>query len=215
MTEQTPGPPGTRRPLRSDRLHTVAAGLIAVLAVLGGVLLVNVLSSPSGADRSAVRGASASSSAPAATAEPSTATPAGAEPTPKARETRASTPPPSASKPPPSRPPTTKPAPKPSPVFAPVIIYNHSRIQGQAQAAVERVEAAGFRVDRIGSYQGTYNTPVSTVYYDPEHEAAARTMLERVPGVERMVPRSKTNIRRTGTLILVVTKDFPTDLTEG
>jgi hypothetical protein len=100
-------------------------------------------------------------------------------------------------------------------VFAPVTIFNHSRIKGQAQAAVERVEAAGFRVDRVGNFIATWNTPVTTVYYDPEHAAAARTMLERVRGVERAVPRSKTDILPTGTLILVVTKDFPTDLTEG
>jgi hypothetical protein len=99
-------------------------------------------------------------------------------------------------------------------VFEPVVILNNSRIQGQADAAVERVEAAGFRVDRVGNYLSTYDVPVPTVFYDPGHEAAARTMRDRVPGIKMIKPKSETDIHSPDPLILVVTKDFPTDLTE-
>jgi hypothetical protein len=96
-----------------------------------------------------------------------------------------------------------------------VVILNDSRISGLADAAVERVQAAGFHVDRVGSYQGKFNVPVPTVFYDAGHEAAAQAMLERIPGVKKIVPKSDTDIRSPEPLILVVTKDFPTDLTEG
>jgi hypothetical protein len=99
-------------------------------------------------------------------------------------------------------------------VFTTVTIYNDSRVQGLAQAAVAPVEAAGFTVDRVTGYYSRYDVPVTTVFYDPEDEAAARTMLDTVAGVERMIPRSDTDIRETGTLILVVTKDFPVEVSE-
>jgi hypothetical protein len=94
-------------------------------------------------------------------------------------------------------------------VFATVTIFNDSRIPGLAQDAIAPVEAAGFTVDRVGNFLSVYDTPVTTVFFDPEDEAAARTMLDTVPGVERMVPRAQTSILGTGTLILVVTRDFP------
>jgi hypothetical protein len=94
------------------------------------------------------------------------------------------------------------------------VIFNNSRIAKLADAAVAPVEAAGFRVERVGNYNATYNVPVTTVFYDAGDEAAARTMLATVPGVQRMMPRSQTRILSTGALILVVTRDFPTDPTK-
>jgi hypothetical protein len=96
-----------------------------------------------------------------------------------------------------------------------VVILNDSRILGQADAARAPVEDAGFTVLRVGNYNGTWNVPKPTVFYEDADEAAARTMLDLVHGVAEMVPIRTTNITRVepGTLVLVVTRDFPTELT--
>jgi hypothetical protein len=184
------------------------AGVVAILAVLAGILLVNLLNSPS--DHGPVSG-SASRPGASATPAPTGATSSG----PASGRPTASTSPRSTHA-------ATTPAPRPSAgrsaapsgpprVFAPVVIFNDSRISRLADAAVAPVEAAGFRVERVGNYNSTYNVPATTVFYDAGDEAAARTMLATVPGVQRMVPRSQTRILQTGTLILVVTRDFPTE----
>jgi hypothetical protein len=189
----------------------IMTGVIAIVAVLAGVLLVNLVQSPSGQDTAAddTQTSSPTPTATGGTRQPTTSPGAppsttSAAPAPKPTTAAATTPSRAA---PPA-------APTPSPVFEPVVILNKSTIRGQAEAAVERVEAAGFRVDRVGNFTATYNVPVSTVFYDPGHEAAARTMLDRVPGVEKIIPKSDTNIQSPHPLILVVTRDFPTDLTE-
>ncbi|MEX5707266.1 MULTISPECIES: LytR C-terminal domain-containing protein [unclassified Parafrankia] len=201
-----------------DRLRMAGAALVAVLAVLAGILLVNLFNGSGDSDDGA---------APAVTGEP--AAPSG-EPAQGADRPEDSSSPTPSERATPSRSPSPTPGPRPSPtpqsapaqppaapatgapkVFAPVVVLNNSRIAGLADSAANRVEAAGFRVERVGNYLGQYNVPVSTVFYDPEDADAARTLLETVPGVERMVPRAETRIIETDTLILVVTRDFPTD----
>lgn len=216
MTNGTPSPVDRPR-RRNDRLRAVLAGAIAVLAVLAGIFLVNLLNDPSDGNAATATDVAASAASAASAAAPSA--PAAAPTTSElAEEPRSSAPP---SKPTTSAPATgTTPAPAPAPpsappsptsprVFTTVTIFNDSRIPGLAQEAIAPVEAAGFTVDRVGNFTSVYNTPVTTVFYDPEDEAAARTMVDTVAGVGRMAPRSETNIQETGTLILVVTKDFP------
>jgi hypothetical protein len=196
--------------LRTDRLHGVVAGAVAVLAVLAGILLVNLLNGPSDGTSTAAAPSTSPSSPPATPSAAASEQPSeSASPAAPATTSRPSAAPSTAAatQPPPSpRPPAAPPR-----VFTTVTIFNDSRIQGLAEAAVVPVEAAGFTVDRVAGYYSRYDVPVTTVFYDPEDEAAARTMLDTVDGVERMIPRSETSILETGTLILVVTKDFPVD----
>nr|MDT0664166.1 LytR C-terminal domain-containing protein [Micromonospora sp. DSM 115978] len=90
-----------------------------------------------------------------------------------------------------------------------VVVLNDSRIGGLARAAATRVEAAGFVVDRVGNYRGMWNTPATTLYYEPGHEAAAQVLRARLPGVVRIANIDDTQIPRYGKLLLVVTKEFP------
>lgn len=93
----------------------------------------------------------------------------------------------------------------------PVVVLNNSRISGLADAAAAQVQAAGFPVDRVGNYVSIYNVPESTVFYEDGHADAARALQRAVPGIKRTVPRSETRIISTGTLILVVTREFPAE----
>ncbi|EIV95234.1 LytR C-terminal domain-containing protein [Frankia sp. QA3] len=213
MTHGTSAPPRRRPPdRRADRLHALAAGVIAVLAVLAGILLVNLLNGNSDPDRSRPVAAP-------------TRTPDGGSPSPSPavrRTTPAASPThrpsPAATTPPSERPSSPTPAPPPTPqtrrapaVTAPVVVLNNSRISGLAEAAAGRVEAAGFPVERTGNFQSIYNVPVSTVFYDDSDAEAAQALKDAVPGIEKIIPRSQTRIISTDTLILVITRDFPAD----
>ncbi|WP_018636289.1 LytR C-terminal domain-containing protein [Parafrankia elaeagni] len=188
----------TFRHREGDRLRMAAATAVAVLAVLAGILLVNLFNGPPDSDPD-----DAAPPPPAVADTPSQPSTPPQTPTRSPTPTAVPTPPPS---PMPQSAPAAPAAPR---VFAPVVVLNNSRIKGLADDAADRVEAAGFRVERVGNYLSRYNVPVSTVFYDPEDADAARTLLETVPGVERMVPREETRIIETDTLILVVTRDFP------
>ncbi|WP_020572848.1 LytR C-terminal domain-containing protein [Parafrankia discariae] len=200
-----------------DRLRMAGAAGVAVLAVLAGILLVNLLNG-SGDSDGAAPAVAGGPAAPSGGPTPGADRPEdSASPTPSERATPSRSPSPTPA-PRPSPTPQSAPAQPPAPpgtgapkVFAPVVVLNNSRIAGLADSAADRVEAAGFRVERVGNYLSQYNVPVSTVFYDPEDADAARTLLETVPGVGRMVPRAETRIIETDTLILVVTRDFPTD----
>jgi hypothetical protein len=93
-------------------------------------------------------------------------------------------------------------------VFAPVSVYNNSRIQGLGSQAAKKVRAAGFEVKRVTGVFGQWAK--TTVYYDPPQQAAAQTLIGLVPGIERALPRPRW-LLRTNTLILIVTRDFPVD----
>nr|MDT0664201.1 LytR C-terminal domain-containing protein [Micromonospora sp. DSM 115978] len=177
-TGTPPSGDGPRR--RTDRLHGLVAGAVAVLAVLVGIFLVNLLNDPSDDDSSATSATSPTTSVtpPATTVGP----PSPSEP-PATSERPPTSSPATTSAPSSPSPAGTTPAADPPPAtaqreFATVTIFNDSRISGLAQEAIAPVEAAGFTVDRVGNFLSVYDTPVTTVFYDPEHEAAARTMLD-------------------------------------
>jgi hypothetical protein len=213
VTDPAPRPPGPPR-RRGDRQHTIGAAILAVLAISIGILLVDLLHDPSSPDRTTSRppgttvGGTTSSRTPLPGIGPDgTATAS-------ARATTASTRPT-------TRPatPTTRPSSKPAPpasttpkaIIATVVIYNNSKIDGLAEAARTRLVAAGYQVQKVGSVFGLW--PTTTVYYDPPQRAAAESLVAHVSGVRQAKPRPS-YLAKTGTLILVVTKDFPTDISQ-
>ncbi|ABD13739.1 hypothetical protein ThrDRAFT_01248 [Frankia casuarinae] len=216
MTHATNAPQRRPHRWRPDRLHTLGAGVVAVLAVLAGILVVNLLNGSSNTDGSTTQVA-----APTRSARPGTDQAGGGRTTPAPPPHRAAAPAPgpratktaSASPKPtpaPSASTATKPPAPPGPkATAPVVVLNNSRIAGLAEVAAKQVESAGFRVERVGNYQSIYNVPVTTVFYDDADADAARALKEAMPGIESIVPRSKTRIVSTDTLILVITRDFP------
>ncbi|CAO5247407.1 LytR C-terminal domain-containing protein [Frankia sp. AgKG'84/4] len=204
--------PGRRRaPSRGpERLRGVWAGVIAILAVLAGILLVNLLNgAPDPKHPSAPVVAPLRTPDGAVPGSTRSATPS-ASPRP-----RPSSPSPSptrpAEKPPPS--PAAPPAAEPRPPVpaVPVVVLNDSRIQGLAESAARQLTAAGFTVARTGPYRSTYNVPVPTVFYDEAHRDAAQALMDTVPGIKKITPRSQTKIVTNDPLILVVTRDFPAD----
>lgn len=203
-----PSEPPPSEPRRSERLHTIGAALVAILAVLAGILIINLLNDPSKKEHPAQPApitAAATSSSASASPSPS--------PSPSASPTTSPTPSPSPSPSRSSTPrPSTNPAvaarPTPRGVFAPVVVYNNSEIEGLAAAAANRVRAAGFDVKRVSGIRGRW--PETTVYYDPPQEAAAKSLAARVSGIGRVEQRPS-YVLKTGTLILIVTKSFPTD----
>ncbi|MBX6391504.1 MAG: LytR C-terminal domain-containing protein [Frankia sp.] len=205
---RTPDPADPRRggrhaAARVGRLRVEAvAAAIAIVAITVGILLLNLVNGSSG---DAAAAPAATTSQPAATEAPTM------EPAQTPSAAPETTPPPGPSTPSPE--PTTRDDEPAGPrAFAPVVILNHSRIAGLAEAAREPVEDAGFTVARTGNFHATYNTPVTTVFYPDGLEDAARTLRDLVAGVEDVVPISDTNIEvyDPDKLILVVTRDFPT-----
>ncbi len=208
MTHGTSTPPQRRPPGRpADRLHAVVAGAVAVIAVLVGILLVNLLNGKSDPEP------------PNPVTAPSRAPDGGSpSPSPSVHRTTPAVSPthrpsPAATTPPAERPASAAPA-QPGrrpPVTAPVVVLNNSRISGLAEKAAGQVEAAGFPVERTGNFQSLYDVPVSTVFYDDSDAAAAQALKDAIPGIEKIVPRSQTRIVSTDALILVITRDFPAD----
>jgi LytR cell envelope-related transcriptional attenuator len=204
---------GGQRPLRAtERLHTVIAAAIAIVAVLLGILAINLLHKP--ASKGSSRNAAGHATAPAS---PAPITPSGIGPGgigPGGAVTTSSASPSSASPSATGKAAVTTPPAGASPArpsagslpFAPVDVYNNSHIEGLAAAAAKQVRAAGFVVKTISGVPGMWSE--TTVYYDPPDAKAAQTLILLVPGVRRALPRPSW-LLRTNTLILVVTKDFP------
>ncbi len=216
MTDTTvtsPSPPRPPRLRPGDRLHAIAAGSIAVLAVLGCILVVNLVNDPS-ADKSAATAAaaaaaSASAHAPAAGASPTAAASAAAavaRPATSHPSAVVTSPSPRVTSQPPA---AAAPAPAAAPkhVFIPIVILNNSKIPGLADSARARLEAAGFTVARTGNYQSAYDVPEPTVFYDEGHQDAAQTVLDLIPDVKQAKPKTKSFVADEP-LILVVTKAF-------
>ncbi|WP_322767918.1 LytR C-terminal domain-containing protein [Frankia sp. Cr1] len=217
MTDTTvtsPSPPRPPRLRPGDRLHAIAAGSIAVLAVLGCILVVNLVNDPS-ADKSAATAAaaaaaaSASAHAPAAGASPTaaaSAAAAAARPATSHPSAAVTSPSPRVTSQPPA---AAAPAPAAAPkhVFIPIVILNNSKIPGLADSARARLEAAGFTVARTGNYQSAYDVPEPTVFYDEGHQDAAQTVLDLIPDVKQAKPKTKSFVADEP-LILVVTKAF-------
>ncbi len=200
------GPPPPSRP-RSERLHTIGAALVAILAVLAGILIINLLNDPSKkthpaqpAPITATAATSPTDDSPSPSPSPSDSPSPSPSPSPTRSPSRSPSPRPSTQPPVAARP-------APRGVFAPVNVYNNSEIKGLAATAADRVRAAGFDVKSVTGIRGRW--PETTVYYDPPQEAAAKSLAARVSGIGRVQQRPS-YVLRTGTLILIVTKDFPT-----
>ncbi|MCK9895723.1 LytR C-terminal domain-containing protein [Frankia sp. AgB32] len=210
MTHGTHAPGRRRSPSPGpERLRGVWAGVIAILAVLAGILLVNLLNGAPDPKHPASPVAAATRTADSATLGATrSATPsASPSPRPSPSATRPAEKPPSPA--PTSAPPATE---RPPPVAtAPVVVLNNSRIGGLAESAARQVEAAGFPVTRTGNYLATYNVPVPTVFYDDAHRDAAQALMDAIPGIKKIAPRSQTQIAISDPLILVITRDFPAD----
>lgn len=207
--------PVRRRP---DRLHGVVAGIIAVLAVLTGILVVNLLNGSPGPQDSA-----GPVVAPSRTPQRDALGSATPSASPSARPSRSASPSPSTS---PSSPAERSPEPSAAPaassapaagtaqrpaVREPVVVLNNSRVRGLADSAARQVSAAGFPVARTGNYISTYNVEVPTVFYEDAHRGAAEALMAAIPAIKKIVPRSETQIAVPDPLILVITRDFPAD----
>ncbi|MCK9920773.1 LytR C-terminal domain-containing protein [Frankia sp. AgPm24] len=212
------GAPGQRRAPagRGSRLRGVWAGIIAILAVLVGILVVNLVNgedatkdpnasaaAPSRTPLDTALGTTSPSTIRSATASPTATPSAPARPDP-VRTTPAPTPPPEQ----PAAGPGARPG---AAVSTPIAVLNKSQIKGLAEAAARKLTDTGFTVSRTGNFLSTYNVPVTTVYYADGQEQAAQTLKDAVPGIEKIVPRSETRIVVEDPLILVITRDFPAD----
>ncbi len=91
------------------------------------------------------------------------------------------------------------------PVRQPVTVLNNSRITGLAARGAERFSAGGWPVSAVGNFRG--RIPVTTVYYDPGLEQAAREFAGAVEGVVRVRPRFE-GLPARG-VVVVLTREFP------
>jgi hypothetical protein len=104
--------------------------------------------------------------------------------------------------------PPVLPVPRPTvapPARVPVTVLNNSRITGLAARGAERFTAAGWPVAAVGNFRG--RIPVTTVYYDPGLEPAAREFAGAVEGVVRVRPRFE-GLPARG-VVVVLTREFP------
>ena len=100
------------------------------------------------------------------------------------------------------------PAPAPTvapPARRPVTVLNNSRIPRLAARGAERFTAAGWPVEAVGNFRG--RIPVTTVYYDPGLETAAREFADAFEGVVRVRPRFE-GLPARG-VVVVLTREFP------
>ena len=93
----------------------------------------------------------------------------------------------------------------PPPPRRPVTVLNNSRITGLAARGAERFAAAGWPVAAVGNFRG--RIPVTTVYYDPGLETAAREFAGAFDGVVRVRPRFD-GLPARG-VVVVLTREFP------
>ncbi len=91
------------------------------------------------------------------------------------------------------------------PARLPVTVLNNSRITGLAALGAERFSAGGWPVAAVGNFRG--RIPVTTVYYDPGLEAAAREFAGAFSGVVRVRPRFE-GLPARG-VVVVLTREFP------
>jgi hypothetical protein len=86
-----------------------------------------------------------------------------------------------------------------------VTVLNNSRRSKLAARGAERFRAAGWPVAAVGNFRG--RIPVTTVYYDPGLEAAAREFAATFDGIVRVRPRFATLPARG--VVVVLTREFP------
>lgn len=209
---------------------SAAAALIAVAVIISGIVAINALQSDdnektptalTGTSAAARSGSSSAAASRGAAVKPQTgkaATSAAVKPGAK-----------SAAKPAPK--PAAKPAPKPvakpaatgaaaepapaasaaepAPALAvrvPLTILNSSRIKGLATSAARDFRAAGWQVPESNIDNTRLRVGVTTVYYPPGQEAAARRLMREVPAVQQMRARPS-GLTGTG-LTVVVTREY-------
>jgi len=203
---------------------SIVGGLIAIAVILTGIVATNALlkddgsatpSSLGGTNRSSGRvgssagassegssqGSEAGKSSAAKRAKP-TAKPA-AKPTAKP----AAKPAPAASveaAPPATE--ATEPARPKAAVRLPLTVLNSSRIRNLATSAAGDFRAAGWAVPESNIGNTRYRVGVTTVYYLPGQEAAARQLMRDIPGVQRMRIRPRA-LPGKG-LTVVVTREY-------
>ena len=91
------------------------------------------------------------------------------------------------------------------PARLPVTVLNNSRIPRLAARGAERFTAAGWPVKAVGNFRG--RIPVTTVYYDPGLETAARELAGAVECVVRVRPRFE-GLPARG-VVVVLTREYP------
>ena len=90
------------------------------------------------------------------------------------------------------------------PAREPVTVLNNSRITGLAASGAERFTAGGWPVAAVGNFRG--RIPVTTVYYDPGLETAAREFAGAFDGIVRVRPRFE-GLPARG-VVVVLTREF-------
>lgn len=93
----------------------------------------------------------------------------------------------------------------PEPVSRPSLtVLNNSTVSGLAGRSAERFRAEGWPVGEVGNLQG--RLAMTTVYYAPGQEQAARALAREFPGIRDIQPRYS-GLPGSG-LTVVLTKDF-------
>ncbi|HZG95642.1 MAG TPA: LytR C-terminal domain-containing protein [Mycobacteriales bacterium] len=196
--------------------------------IVAGIVVLNLLQrGPDVGDVQQVAAARASASAVAAAKKPpakpgkaATGKPtakakakANAKPKPKPAATAkpAATPKPAAKTPTkpaaPAADPTSKPAADAATVRAarqPLTVLNSSRIRGLAAGAADDFTGRGWSISFVGNT--TYRARVTTAYYAPGQDGAARRLMAEFPAVQRMLPRPS-GLPGRG-LTVVVTREY-------
>lgn len=213
---------------------SVVGGLIAIAVILTGIVATNALlkdDEPTssrllgGTGRSSSASAGGTSSEGSATdAKSGTSTPAQpAAKKPAKRPAKAAAKPAAKPATKPVAKPATKPAPQATAEAAPpaaaadptppeavvrsaLTVLNSSRIRNLATSAAGDFRAAGWAVPEGNVGNTRFRVGVTTVYYLPGQEAAARQVMRDIPGVQRMRLRPR-SLPGKG-LTVVVTREY-------
>jgi hypothetical protein len=169
--------------------RSIAGGLVAIALIVATIVAVNSfqrdeptapVAGPASTPKTATSaGASAAQTAPeSSSTAPQVAAETGAAPEAEPEPTAPATAPTAAS-------PTS---PEAAAVRVPLTVLNSSRIGGLAASAAQDFERAGWTVRKpVGNTR--YRASITTVYYLPGQEAAARQLMRDVPAVRRMLLR--------------------------
>ncbi|MHB8342298.1 MAG: LytR C-terminal domain-containing protein [Mycobacteriales bacterium] len=191
-----------RRPERMAR--SLGTAVVAVATVVAGIVVTDVLGSPA-ASTAAHSGAAASGAASVAGAASGAASVAAVAPSVSASVVPSVAGVPSVSASAAAvavRPVAADPAISDR---APVVVLNDTSITGLAARVAARLRAAGWVVPWIGNLAD--RVPETTVYYDADQRRAGEVLLRAGLGVRAALPRQPW-LASTGTLILVVTRDY-------
>lgn len=198
---------------------SAAAALIAVAVIISGIVAINALQ---GDDNEKTPTALTGTSAAARTGSRSAAASRGSAVKPQTGKaaTAAAVKPGAKSAAKPAAKPATAPAAgadaepvpaasaaEPAPVArVPLTVLNSSRIKGLATSAARDLRAAGWQVPEGNIDNTRLRVGVTTVYYPPGQEAAARRLMREVPAVQQMRVRPS-GLNGTG-LTVVVTREY-------